>query len=287
MHTQALTIAREIGDRQGEAASLGNLGYCHTNLGDYSRAIDLHTQALTIAREIGDRQLEGHEAENLGNCHYQLGDYPKAIDLHTQALTLAREIGNRYGEAAALASLGQVWLASGNERRAVTLLGQAVNVADITGDIESAVRARSGLAWAHIQLGDPATALAATAPGREIPYPTEEPNVRLLEGLALLELHRPGESVRAFDDTLRAVEALLALAENNVAALQARTSALSGLAVATADPVRADEAVQALTQLRTVTSAAGVVAETRRLFSRIALQDESGILAELRTAQDL
>jgi len=287
LHTQALTIAREIGDRQGEAASLGNLGYCHTNLGDYSRAIDLHTQALTIAREIGDRQLEGHEAENLGNCHYQLGDYPKAIDLHTQALTLAREIGNRYGEAAALASLGQVWLASGNERRAVTLLGQAVNVADITGDIESAVRARSGLAWAHIQLGDPATALAATAPGREIPYPTEEPNVRLLEGLALLELHRPGESVRAFDDTLRAVEALLALAENNVAALQARTSALSGLAVATADPVRADEAVQALTQLRTVTSAAGVVAETRRLFSRIALQDESGILAELRTAQDL
>ena len=287
LHTQTLTIAREIGDPQGEAASLGNLGYCHTNLGDYSQAIDLHTQALTIARKIGDRQLEGHEAENLGNCHYQLGDYPKAIDLHTQALTIAREIGNRYGEAAALASLGQAWLASGNERHAVTLLGQAVDVADITGDIESAVRARSGLAWAHLQLGDAATALSATAPGREIPYPTEEPNVRLLEGLALLELHRPDESVRAFNDTLRAAEVLLALAEKNVAALQARASALSGLAAATADPTRADEAMQAFTQLRAVTSATGVVAETHRLFSKIASHDESGILAELRTTQDL
>ena len=127
----------------------------------------------------------------------------------------------------------------------MTLLEQAMNIADTTGDIEPAVKARSGLARAQLQLGDPAAALAATAARRELPYPTEEPTMRLLEGLALLELHRAGESVRAFSDALTAADALLALADSNVAALQARALALSGLAAATGDPARATEAGEA------------------------------------------
>jgi tetratricopeptide (TPR) repeat protein len=50
---------REDGDRQGEGAELGSLGSCHYSLGEYRQAIDLYTQALVIARDIGDRQNEG------------------------------------------------------------------------------------------------------------------------------------------------------------------------------------------------------------------------------------
>ena len=150
----------------------------------------------------------------------------------------------------------------------MTLLEQAVSVADTTGNIEPAVEARSGLARAQLQLGDPAAALAATAAGRELPYPAEEPTMRLLEGLALLELHRADESVRAFSDALTAADALLALADRNVAALQARALALSGLAAATGDPARAAEAGEAFARAHAVTSAAGVAADTRRLLDR-------------------
>ena len=54
--------------------------------------------------------------------------------------------------------------------------------------------------------------------------------MRLLEGLALLELHRVEESVEAFSDAVIPADALLALADRNVAALRARALALSGLA---------------------------------------------------------
>ena len=128
----------------------------------------------------------------------------------------------------------------------MTLLEQAVSIADTTGDIEPAVKARSGLARAQLQLGDPAAALAAATAQRELPYPTEEPTMRLLEGLALLELHRVDESVEAFSDAVTAADALLALADRNVAALQARALALSGLAAATGDPARATEAAEGL-----------------------------------------
>ena len=285
LQTQALAIARRTGDRQGEGNQLGNLGLCHASLGDYRRAIKLQTQALAIARRIGDRQAEGLRLGNLGLCHASLGDYRRAIKLQTQALAIARDIGDRYGEANALNYLGLARLVSGDARRAVTLLGQALSVADTTGNIESAVKARSGLALAQLQLGNPVAALTTTA-AQELRDPTEEPTMRLLEGLALLGLYRAGDSLRAFNNAVTAADALLALADSNVAALQARALALSGLAAVANDPGRAAEAGEAFARARAVTSAAGVAADTSRLLDKIACHDRSGILAEVRTAQN-
>ncbi len=286
LHSRALAIDRDTGDRQGESADLGNLGICHFGLGDYRRAVDLHTQALAIARDVGDRQGEGLELGNLGNCYCSLGEHRRAVDLLAQALAIARDVGDRYGEASALGYLGRAWLASGDAGQAVTLINQAASVADTTGDIEPAVEARSWLARAQLQLGDPAAALVATAAGRELLYPTEEPTLRLLEGLALLELYRLGESVRAFSDAVTAADALLALADSNVAALQARALALNGLAATAGDPVRAAEAGEAFARAHAVTSAAGVAEDTRRLLDKILCHDRSGILAKVRAAHD-
>ena len=116
LHTQALAISRDIGDRQGEGVALGNLGNCHFRLGDYRQAIDLHTQALAIARDIGDRRGEGIALGNLGNCHPNLGDYRQAIDLHTQALAIYRDIGYRLGEGTSWAtwdSATSTWATTG------------------------------------------------------------------------------------------------------------------------------------------------------------------------------
>ena len=99
-------IHGRITDPALNAAHLTNLGLCHYRLGDYRQAIDLHTQALAIARDTGDRQGEGAALGNLGLCHYSLGEYRQAIDLHTQALAIARDIGDRQGEGTALGNLG-------------------------------------------------------------------------------------------------------------------------------------------------------------------------------------
>jgi tetratricopeptide (TPR) repeat protein len=266
---------------------LGNLGTCYVSLGDYRQAIDLFTQALAIARETGDRGGEGSALGGLGTCYVSLGDYRQAIDLFTQTLAIARETGERRNEANALGYLGRASLASGDARRAVALLEQAVKIADTTGDIEPAAEARSWSARAQLQLGDPAAALAATVAGRQLPYPLEKPTLRLLEGLALLELRRTEEAVQAFSDALTAADALLALADSNVAALQACALALSGLAAATGDPARATEAVEAFARAHPINRATGVAADAHRLLDAIASHDRSGILAEVRAAQDL
>jgi hypothetical protein len=86
---------------------------------------------------------------------------------------------------------------------------------------------------------------------------------------------------------LTAADALVALADSNLAALQARALALAGLAVATSDPARASEAVEAFTHARTIISAAGVAADTQHLLKMIIARDQSGVLAEFSTTQGL
>ena len=51
-HNKALTISREIGDRQGEGSHLGNLGRAYDSHGQYDKAIEYYTQALAIFEEI-------------------------------------------------------------------------------------------------------------------------------------------------------------------------------------------------------------------------------------------
>jgi tetratricopeptide (TPR) repeat protein len=286
LYTQSLAIARDLGDRRGESTKLGNLGLCHASLGDYQQAIDLYTESLAINRDIGDRQGEGIELGNLGLCYYGLGDYRQASDLCTQALAIARDIGDRYNEANALNYLGRARLASGDPHQAATLLEQAARVADTTGDIEPAVEARSALARAQLQLGEPEAALATATAQGELIYPPEEPAIRLLEGLALLELHLTGQAVPAFTSALTSADALLALADSNVAALQARALALAGLAAATGDPDHATEAAEAFARARTTTTGKGVAADTQHLLQMIITHDQEGILTRLSITQD-
>ena len=53
MHRESLAIKREIGDRQGEAASLNNLGSIAKRRGDEDAANLLFEEANEIRREMG------------------------------------------------------------------------------------------------------------------------------------------------------------------------------------------------------------------------------------------
>jgi hypothetical protein len=129
-------------------------------------------------------------------------------------------------------------------------------------------------------LADPAAARATATVAHK--FPTEKPRLRLLLGAALGQLQRVEEAVQAFSDALTNAETLLALAELNIAALQVRALALSGLAAATDDPILATQAAQAFTQLQRGTRAAGVVADSVWLLDAITSScDTAGILADV------
>ena len=73
-YLRALETFRENGDRQGEAASLGNLGIIANTRGDLDEAERLYRESLVIKREIGDRQGEANSLGSLGIIANTRGD---------------------------------------------------------------------------------------------------------------------------------------------------------------------------------------------------------------------
>ncbi|MCG8366295.1 MAG: tetratricopeptide repeat protein [Pseudanabaenales cyanobacterium] len=149
----ALDIYREIGDRTGEGAALGNLGIAYGNLGQYQRAIALFEQFLAISRDPGDRTREGVALGNLGNVYNSLGQYQRAIALFEQSLAISRDLGDRAREGVALGNLGNVYNSLGQYQRAIALFEQQLAITREIGDRQGEAALFSNLGAAFEAIG--------------------------------------------------------------------------------------------------------------------------------------
>ena len=153
-YEQQLVVVREIGDRRGESRALGNLGNIHIVLGNVRQAMELIKKALLIYQAIGDRRGEGNALDNFGNAHATMGDWHKAIEFYEQALVIAREIGDRCEEGNALGNLGIAHRNLGDARKAIEFYGQQLVIAREIGDRRGEGNALGCLGSAHATLGD-------------------------------------------------------------------------------------------------------------------------------------
>ena len=81
-----------IGNRQGEAISLGNLGNIAEKRGDLAEAERLYQESLAIKREIGDRRGEASSLIGLGRIASYNGNRDERHRYYTEAVRIQREI---------------------------------------------------------------------------------------------------------------------------------------------------------------------------------------------------
>jgi tetratricopeptide (TPR) repeat protein len=104
--TLALGAARLSGFREQEGRLIGQLGRASLALEKVPEAANYFEQALKIAREVDDQQGEASHLGCLGQIYLDKEDKQKAADYLQKALSIVREIGNRQMEGRLLASLG-------------------------------------------------------------------------------------------------------------------------------------------------------------------------------------
>jgi tetratricopeptide (TPR) repeat protein len=127
---RALKLAREIGQRHGEAFSCLSLAICLGSRGDYQHALDLTQQGLEITQEIEHRQWMTFAHWLLGVLHRDLLALPLASQHLEQALALAQEIGSLAWIHYASASLASLLLMSHDLAQAESLLNAALGPDD-------------------------------------------------------------------------------------------------------------------------------------------------------------
>jgi non-specific serine/threonine protein kinase len=168
LYAASAQLARELGELRLVSLSLGNLGNCELERGEYQRAVELFEENLAI-RELQDQELSSRALINLGFTTLLLGDVQRARSLLRDGVTAARELGLMDGFKYGLLEIGMTY-AGDDPARAVRLLGRADVLCEETGSevggIEGRVR-RETEADLRASLGEEAFA-AAYAEGRAL-----------------------------------------------------------------------------------------------------------------------
>jgi DNA-binding SARP family transcriptional activator len=112
---RALQLSWASADRSMEIMSLGDVGYCHAKLGNYSQAIRYCGQALARSKAAGERTWESSSWDSLGYVYHQLGDHRRSVTCYERSLGLARETADRFNEAGILDRLGDVHASAGDQ----------------------------------------------------------------------------------------------------------------------------------------------------------------------------
>ncbi len=203
---QALPQFRAVHDRQGEAVTLGYIGYCYEELADYSKALTFLNQALTLKRQLGDRGEAAKTLNIFGLVYWHMGNYAEAILRLDKALETARALHYYELEGAALNNLGLVFDEQGNYAHSLSLFHQALE-ADRTANFERGEGDVLGnLGGDNELLGQYKEALKYYTQARELDEKRKlKPNLSedlINLGLCRLGLGEPERAIREFDRTL-------------------------------------------------------------------------------------
>ncbi len=127
-HSQrALILARQSGDRIGQANALANLGYSQVAQGQsqlleakqYETVLSYLEQGLALSEQVGDRPSQALCANSLGIAQLKLGQYRAAINSLQQGLQVAQAIGDRFLMASNFANMAAAHQGDGNLEQAV------------------------------------------------------------------------------------------------------------------------------------------------------------------------
>jgi DNA-binding CsgD family transcriptional regulator len=145
-HRETLAIRRELGDREGIAESLNNLGLVLRCVGDHVAAGALFEEALAAGRGLGNRAREANVLNNMARSAYYRGDHDTAQVLHERGLAVGREAGDSWVVAICLGDLGDVRQARGDAEAARRLYEQSLAAWRELGDPRGVAQCLEGFA---------------------------------------------------------------------------------------------------------------------------------------------
>ena len=208
--TDALALARSVGDKVTEGLILNDLGMLAVDQGDAGAALLLYQQALALHREGGNRASEGGTLSNLGYAALTLGDYTAASSQFAEARALFAQIGHRQNEAITLINLGMALLHQALPEQALGHATQASLLLHSARDRWAQGAALRLKGQAALALGDASAAATDFQASRELFDGMNLPHLAIEAIAGLAELALAAADPASALDHVNAILALLA-----------------------------------------------------------------------------
>jgi tetratricopeptide (TPR) repeat protein len=136
-YQESLKLAKALGDRAGEGATLNNLSQIYRARGDLDTAERYLEESLAIQRVIGDRAGEGTTLNNLSLIYQARGDLDTAQCHLKKSLDIHRAIGNRVGLCLTLLNMGHIYWQKNQHQQALACWIEAYQIAEEIGLAEA------------------------------------------------------------------------------------------------------------------------------------------------------
>ena len=78
-YQNAYLASQELDDTKGEIFSLWNQGNAYNALGNTHQSIACHEEALALARNVGEKHGEANANASLGSANFGIGNFHKGI----------------------------------------------------------------------------------------------------------------------------------------------------------------------------------------------------------------
>ena len=128
--TSSQILFAEVGDHQGEADALANLGVCFGQLGRREPGVSCTERSLELRRRIGDRRGVAISLGNLGQFASLHHDLDAGRRYLSESVAVHREIDDGYLLVEALQDLARIEAADDRPDRAGAHLLEALSIAD-------------------------------------------------------------------------------------------------------------------------------------------------------------
>ena len=187
------------------------MGIVFAALGEYEEALAHYKSALKIDEALGERNGLALKLGNIGQCYADVGDIARAESYLTRALSVAEQTGDLSATSDIAVSLGQAKLQRGQVKGALLMFERGLTVATENRERYQEVRALEYIALTHLQLGDPPEAAldlarSATEWARKMPMLVGVIYGLTFQGLALAQLGRHDDAVAAADEAIALVQ---------------------------------------------------------------------------------
>jgi tetratricopeptide (TPR) repeat protein len=207
----ALAIAREVGDRTGEASALQNLADYHADRHEPDEAKGCAQEALDIAQDLGDLRLEAFAIRALGSAYGSLGQPYRELECYQRRRDIARRLGDLHSEAVVLDFLAKVHQRG---REAGAAVECHLDASDILHGLglhrEELVHLEKACTFLRT-LGRGHDMLALSVRMRGIANPDQAGDQLICasqEAFAYLTLGRPADAAAAFEAAVDAAESV-------------------------------------------------------------------------------
>uniref|UniRef100_A0A914VS42 G-protein-signaling modulator 2 n=2 Tax=Plectus sambesii TaxID=2011161 RepID=A0A914VS42_9BILA len=139
-------LAEGTEDLRTLSAIYSQLGNAYFYLRDYNKALEYHRHDVTLARAIGDRQGDAKASGNLGNTLKVLGKFDEAVVCCQRHLDIVRSLGDKVGEARALYNLGNLYHAKGKQAGRQAIPSSFADLSSVSAEYPESVRSTLQLA---------------------------------------------------------------------------------------------------------------------------------------------